>query len=149
MAFVRALFALSNAVFAADIAGTVTAINVTAGNTTSAATPVAVLQPEGKGYTLLTADCVSSLASTSISTLVAIYRLPKGLDLVTFDVTGSVTAGQTLNLSVGQKSANFDLIVPNSAIRECNGKDQKQQKGYSSAYSKYYFLHFSPHFHRN
>ena len=40
--------------------------------------------------------------------------------LLTFDVTGSVTAGQTLNISVGQKSANYDYIVPNSAIREDN-----------------------------
>ncbi len=40
------------ATITADIAGTVTAINVTAGNNTSAATPVAVLQPEGKGYTM-------------------------------------------------------------------------------------------------
>ena len=40
------------ATITADIAGTVTAINVTAGNSTSAATPVAVLQPEGKGYTM-------------------------------------------------------------------------------------------------
>ena len=40
--------------------------------------------------------------------------------LLTFDVTGSVTAGQTLNLSVGQKSANYDCLVPNSAVREDN-----------------------------
>ena len=40
--------------------------------------------------------------------------------LLTFNVTGEVTAGQTLNVSVGQKSANYDLIVPNSAIREDN-----------------------------
>ena len=40
--------------------------------------------------------------------------------LLTFDVDGDVSAGQTLNVSVGQKSANYDLIVPNSAIREDN-----------------------------
>ena len=34
-----------------------------------------------------------------------------------------MTAGQSLNISVGQKSANFDYIVPNSAVREdSNGK---------------------------
>ena len=34
-----------------------------------------------------------------------------------------MTPGQSLNVSVGQKSANYDLIVPNSAIREdSNGK---------------------------
>ena len=43
---------------------------------------------------------------------------------MTFDITGDeVTPGQSLNVSVGQKSANYDLIVPNSAIREdSNGK---------------------------
>jgi hypothetical protein len=40
--------------------------------------------------------------------------------LLTFDVTGSVTAGQSLSISVGQKSASFDYIVPNSAVREDN-----------------------------
>ena len=44
--------------------------------------------------------------------------------LLTFDITGDeVTPGQSLNVSAGQKSANYDLIVPNSAIREdSNGK---------------------------
>jgi len=45
------------------------------------------------------------------------------MKLLTFNVTGNIVAGQTLNVSVGQKSANYDLIVPNSAIREDkNGK---------------------------
>ena len=35
-----------------------------------------------------------------------------------FEVTGNVTAGETLNVSVGDKSANYDMTVPNSAIRE-------------------------------
>ena len=40
--------------------------------------------------------------------------------LLTFDVSGSVTAGQSLTISVGQRSAVYDLTVPNSAIREDN-----------------------------
>ena len=131
-----------NATITADIAGTVTAINVTAGNTTSAATPVAVLQPEGKGYTLSfsvtneqakrlsvgdKADLVNAWRYDDVNVTLASIKPDKNNPgqnkMLTFDVTGSVTAGQTLNLSVGQKSANFDLIVPNSAIREdSNGK---------------------------
>ena len=131
-----------NATITADIAGTVTAINVTAGNTTSAATPVAVLQPEGKGYTLSfsvtneqakrlsvgdKADLVNAWRYDDVNVTLASIKPDKSNPgqnkMLTFDVTGSVTAGQTLNLSVGQKSANFDLIVPNSAIREdSNGK---------------------------
>lgn len=131
-----------DATVTADISGTVTSINVTAGNTTSAAEPVAVLQPEGKGYTLsfsVTNDQAKRLSVGDKADLVNAWRYddvdvtlasikpdktdPGQKKLLTFDVTGSVTAGQTLNLSVGQKSANYDLIVPNSAIREdSNGK---------------------------
>ena len=44
--------------------------------------------------------------------------------LLVFDVTGSsITAGQTLNISVGQRSAEYEFTVPNSAVREdSNGK---------------------------
>ena len=130
------------ATITADIAGTVTSINVTAGNTTSAATPVAVLQPEGKGYSLsfsVTNDQAKKLSVGDQAELVNSWRYddvtvklasikpdttdPGQKKLLTFDVTGSVTAGQSLNISVGQKSASFDYIVPNSAVREdSNGK---------------------------
>ena len=108
----------------------------------TAATPVAVLQPEGKGYTLSfsvtneqakrlsvgdKADLVNAWRYDDVNVTLASIKPDKSNPgqnkMLTFDVTGSVTAGQTLNLSVGQKSANFDLIVPNSAIREdSNGK---------------------------
>lgn len=123
----------------ADVAGTVTSINVTAGESTSAANPVAVLQPEGKGFSMsfsVTNDQAARLAVGDRAELVNAWRYedvevtlsgirpdttdPGQKKLLTFDVTGSVTAGQTLNISVGQKSANYDMIVPNSAIREDN-----------------------------
>lgn len=126
----------------ADISGTVTQINVTAGNTTSAAVPVAVLQPEGAGYTLsfsVTNEQAKRLSVGDRADLVNAWRYddvevtlasikpdkndPGQKKLLTFNVTGDVTAGQTFNISVGQKSANYDLIVPNSSIREdSNGK---------------------------
>lgn len=131
-----------NATITADISGTVTQINVTAGNTTSAAVPVAVLQPEGAGYTLsfsVTNEQAKRLSVGDRADLVNAWRYddvevtlasikpdkndPGQKKMLTFNVTGDVTAGQTFNISVGQKSANYDLIVPNSAIREdSNGK---------------------------
>lgn len=130
----------TGATITAPISGTVTRMNITAGNSTSADTPVAVMQPEGKGYTLsfsVTNEQARRLSVGDKADLVNAWRYddievtlssikPDNTDpgqkkMLTFEVTGSsVTAGQSLNLSVGQKSANYDLIVPNSAIREDN-----------------------------
>ena len=42
--------------------------------------------------------------------------------MVTFRVDGDVSVGQSLNVSVGSRSQNYDLIVPNSALRnDTNG----------------------------
>ena len=42
--------------------------------------------------------------------------------LLNFVVEGEVTTGDQLNLAIGQKSANYELIVPNSAVRsDANG----------------------------
>lgn len=123
----------------APISGTVTSLNAIAGGTTSVSTPVAELQPEGKGFTMeitVTNEQAKRLSVGDKADLVNAWRYddvtvtlagikpdktdPGQKKLLTFDVTGSVVAGQTLNISVGQKSANYDLIVPNSAIREDN-----------------------------
>lgn len=128
-----------NATVTADIAGTVTSVNVTAGQTTAPGSPVAVLQPEGQGYTLsfsVTNEQAKRLSVGDVAELVNSWRYddvevilksikpdksdPGQKKMLTFDVKGDVIAGQTLNVSVGQKSAEYDLIVPNSAIREDN-----------------------------
>lgn len=123
----------------ADVAGTVTSISVTAGGSTAPGTPVMVIQPEGKGFTLSfsvtneqakkfavgdVAELVNSWWYSDITAKVASIKPdttdPAKKKLVTFDLSGELTAGQTLSLSVGQKSSNYDMIVPNSAIREDN-----------------------------
>lgn len=128
-----------DAVVTAEISGTVTRINAVAGKEVSAAEAVAVLQPEGKGYTMsfsVTNDQAKRLSVGDVADIVNSWRYedvkvtlsgikpdtadPGQKKLLTFDVTGSVTPGQSLSISVGQKSANYDLIVPNSAIREDN-----------------------------
>lgn len=128
-----------DAVIKADISGTITAINAVAGKEVSAAQPVAVIQPEGKGYTMSfsvtkdqaqrlsvgdKADLVNSWRYDNVEVVLASIKPdtkePAQKKLLTFNVTGDVTAGQTLNISVGQKSSSYDTIVPNSAIREDN-----------------------------
>lgn len=128
-----------DATIKAPIAGTVTTLNVTAGKNTDASTPVAVLQPEGKGYNMsfsVTNEQAKRLSVGDVADLVNAWRYddvtvtlsnikpdpsdPGQKKLLTFDIAGNVTAGQTLNISVGDKSSNYDYIVPNSAVREDN-----------------------------
>lgn len=127
----------------APISGTITALNVKSGNEVSSDGVVATMQPEGKGYTMsftVTNQQATRLSVGDPAELVNAWRYddiqvtlasikpdpnsPGQNKLLTFDVTGeSVIAGQSLNVSVGQKSANYDMTVPNSAIREdSNGK---------------------------
>lgn len=129
----------TDSVIKADIAGTITQINATAGKEVSAAEAVAIIQPEGQGYTMsftVTNEQARRLSVGDKAELINSWYYndmditlsgikpdktnPSKQKMLTFDVTGDVIAGQSLNVSVGQKSANYDLIVPNSAIREDN-----------------------------
>lgn len=127
----------------APISGTITSVTVKAGDEAQPDTALVTMQPEGKGFTMSfsvtndqakrlsvgdKADLVNSWRYSNIDITLASIKPdttdPGQKKLLTFDITGDeVTPGQSLNVSVGQKSANYDLIVPNSAIREdSNGK---------------------------
>lgn len=127
----------------APISGTITSVTVKAGDEARPDTALVTMQPEGKGFTMsfsVTNDQAKRLSVGDKADLVNSWRYsdmditlasikpdttdPGQKKLLTFDITGDeVTPGQSLNVSVGQKSANYDLIVPNSAIREdSNGK---------------------------
>ena len=127
----------------APISGTITSVTVKAGDEAQPDTALVTMQPEGKGFTMsfsVTNDQAKRLSVGDKADLVNSWRYsdmditlasikpdttdPGQKKLLTFDITGEeVTPGQSLNVSVGQKSANYDLIVPNSAIREdSNGK---------------------------
>ena len=123
----------------AEIAGTIVSLAVMAGENTDPATPVAVIQPEGKGFTVSfsitaeqakrisvgdPAELVNSWWYNDITASVASIKPdptdPAKKKLVTFNVNGELTAGQSLSLQVGEKSASYEMIVPNSAVREDN-----------------------------
>lgn len=127
----------------APISGTITSVTVKAGDEAQPDTALVTMQPEGKGFTMsfsVTNDQAKRLSVGDKADLVNSWRYsdmditlasikpdttdPGQKKLLTFDITGDeVTPGQSLNVSVGQKSANYDLIAPNSAIREdSNGK---------------------------
>lgn len=126
----------------AEISGMVSSVNVSAGQTFQYKDTLVVLQPEGQGCTMSfsvsneqarrlsvgdRADLVNAWRYDDVVVTLASIKPdktnPGQNKQLTFNITGNIVAGQTLNISVGQKSANYDLIVPNSAIREdSNGK---------------------------
>ena len=127
----------------APVAGTVTSLAYVAGETTKPEQPGAVIQVAGKGFTVSfsvtneqatkvkvgdTAELQNAWYYDDVQVILsAIKPDPESMGqkkLLVFDVTGSsITAGQTLNISVGQRSAEYEFTVPNSAVREdSNGK---------------------------
>ena len=128
-------------VITANVSGTVDTVDCTAGDTVLKDALLATIEVPDMGHTLsfsVTNDQAQRLRigdSATISnyywgnsitaTLTSIRTDPKNPQtskVLTFDLTGDVTTGAELTISVGQKSANYDLIVPNSAIKsDTNG----------------------------
>ena len=127
----------------APVAGTISNLAYVAGETTKPEEAAAVIQVDGKGYTVsfsvtneqskkVQVGDVAELQNAwyyddAMATLAVIKPDPESngqKKLLVFNVTGSsIQAGQSLSLSVGQRSAEYELTVPNSAIREDkNGK---------------------------
>ncbi len=128
-----------SATIEAPISGTISSVALTAGQSTTAGSAIATMQPEGKGFTMsfsvtneqakklnpgIQASLVNSWMYNDVTVTLKSIRPdktdPANKKTLLFDVTGSVNAGQTISVSVGDKSANYNLIVPNSAIREDN-----------------------------
>ena len=131
-----------NNVIEAKTAGTVTEINCASGDTVAKDDILAVIEVADMGYTVsfsVTNDQARRLKVGNEATISNFYwgneikaklksiatdkENPQNKKVLTFDLEGNVTAGSELTVSVGQKSANYDLVVPNSAIRsDKNGK---------------------------
>ena len=130
----------SNTVLA-DVPGTVSTVDCTAGDTVLKNALMATLEVPDMGYTLsfsVTNDQAQRLRVGDTATVSNYYwgnsvtatlttirtdpKNPQGGKVLVFDLTGDVTAGSELSISVGQKSANYDLVVPNSAVKsDSNG----------------------------
>lgn len=61
--------------------------------------------------------------TATLSSIKTDPKNPQNGKILTFDIRGDVEPGSNLNLSVGQKSAQYDTIVPNSAIRSDSNGD--------------------------
>jgi len=129
-------------VIEASTNGTVTEVNCSSGDTVIKDDILAVIEVPDMGYTVsfsVTNDQARRLNVGDEATISNFYwgneikaklksiatdkENPQNKKVLTFDLEGNVTAGSELTVSVGQKSANYDLVVPNSAIRsDNNGK---------------------------
>ena len=122
------------------VAGTVSSVALAAGESTEPGTPVAVIQLDGKGYKLQFKVDSKQAKAVKVGDEVTIvnswYYGDVSANLVSiqpdkenrrdgkilvFSLNGtSINPGQSLTLSVGQKSSNYDLIVPLSALHGDN-----------------------------
>ena len=125
----------------ANVSGKVTAINVTAGNSAGADTALATLTVVDRGYTVkiaVTADQAKQVTIGDTATITNYYngditatleniandpQNPGKGKLLVFRLSGEgVEAGSNITLSIGQRSATYDTLVPNSALRnDANG----------------------------
>lgn len=128
------------AAITSPVAGTVTSLAYAAGETTKPEDTAAVIQVEGKGYTMSVsvtneqakkvqvgdnAELQNAWYYDDVQVVLAAIKPdpdnPGQKKLLNFDVTGSsLQEGQALNISLGQRSAEYEYVVPNSAVREDN-----------------------------
>ena len=125
----------------ANVGGIIESIAYTAGNTAPKDEVLCTIQVPDMGYSLsfsVTNEQARRLrvgdsasvtnyywGSEITATLTNIKTDPKNPQtskLLTFDLSGDVNAGAELTISVGQKSQNYETVIPNSAIRtDSNG----------------------------
>ena len=122
----------------AQVGGKVTEINVVAGEEAEAQKTVAKIEMSEKGYSLemtVTTEQAKKVkigdeaevqyfwygdASATLQSIATDSQNPSKNKILKFAVKGDVTPGQSLQLAMGSKGQNYDVIVPNSAIREDN-----------------------------
>ncbi|MBQ7678743.1 MAG: HlyD family efflux transporter periplasmic adaptor subunit, partial [Butyrivibrio sp.] len=125
------------------VAGTITALALVAGQSTQANQTVAVIQVDGKDMVTsfsVTNDQAKNLRAGDIAqpqnawyytdfkatlkSITADPNSPNSKKKLTFVIKSpEVQPGQTVNLTIGERSDRYDLTVPSSAIREdTNGK---------------------------
>lgn len=121
----------------ANVSGTVTAISVSAGKETTAGAAMATIDVVDRGYIIKipvtneqsrqvkVGDSASvtnyywgESVEATLEAITADPEKPGAGKLLVFRVTGDIDAGSSITLSIGQRSANYDTIIPKSALRE-------------------------------
>ena len=123
----------------APVSGTVLSMNYVSGQEIPIGETVATIQIEGRGYTLAMevtsdqaklvtvgdeADIVNSWWYTDVQARVKQIRPskdnPQNGKQIIFELSGDVTEGQSLSVSVGSRTASYDTVIPKSALNEDN-----------------------------
>ena len=127
-----------------DVNGVVKKINVSAGNTPAKGEIICTIEVPDRGYsvemTVTTEQAqrvtVGDYAQVSMGwwggsdiqaqlvSMRADPQSPREKRILVFDVTGDdVESGATINIAIGERSRNYDLIIPKSAVRsDANGE---------------------------
>lgn len=123
-----------------SVSGTIATINASAGKSIGGEEqPLATINVTDRGFTVKidvtneqakkvkvgdTAELVNFWGGDAVATLDQITNSQSsGNRTLVFTLTGDIQAGQNITLSIGQKSANYDALIPLSGLREdSNGK---------------------------
>ena len=123
-----------------SVSGTIASINASAGKSIGGEEqPLATINVTDRGFTVKidvtndqakkvktgdTAELVNFWGGDAVATLDQITSSQTaGKRTLVFTLTGDIQAGQNVTLSIGQKSANYDALIPLSGLREdSNGK---------------------------
>lgn len=130
---------LTDAVVTAPVEGTIISINKVAGESTVPQEAVATIQVAGKGMSLSFSVTNAQAAKVNVGdkaelqnawyyndVMITLSKIkpdpedPGKKKLLEFMVEGAVQSGESLSVSVGQRSAEYEHVVPNSAVREDN-----------------------------
>lgn len=121
----------------ASVSGKIAAIHVTAGKDAAADSSMATIEMVDRGYVLKIPVTVEQSRQVRVGDIANVTNYYWGADveavlesvvadpqnpgrgkLLVFRINGEVDAGSNLTLSIGQRSANYDTIIPKSALRQ-------------------------------
>ncbi|MDE5741747.1 MAG: hypothetical protein K2H90_04790, partial [Oscillospiraceae bacterium] len=122
----------------APVGGKIISLGFVAGEEAAKESVAATIEMSEKGYTMsltVTAEQARKVkagdtaevqyfwggeANVVLQSIKADEKNPSKSKILNFSVTGDITPGQTLQISMGSKGQMYDYIVPNSSVREDN-----------------------------
>ena len=123
------------------VSGIIKQLGVSPGNQTQPGTPMAVIEVPDRGYTLDFAVTLEQSRKVTVGDIAEVenwwwggeiravltsirndQQNPASSRILTFDISGDVMSGVQLSISIGERNASYDVLVPNSALRsDTNG----------------------------